>query len=457
MASHLTNLRREFRPMLGMALPLALAEPGWMAMGVVDTIMAGRLGAAALGASSLGGNVFYPIAMFGAGLLLGMDTLVAQSFGAGDPRDCRRSLINGVWLAAGLAVPLALAVWALIPLLRATGTNPRVMALLGPFLKALLWGILPLLAYAALRRYLQATNVVAPIAFSLVSANLVNFAGNWALMFGHWGAPAMGLEGSGWSTTIARFYMAGVLLAAIAWHERKTGNLLFRMSWKPDVARLLRLLDLGLPAAMQILVEGGLFGVIAVLAARLDEVSLAAHGIAVNVVSTTYMVPLGISSAAAVRVGQAVGRKDRQGMATSGWTALLLGTLFMSAAGLALWTAPRSIVRVFTADATVIASGAALLRIAALFELFDGFQTVAMGALRGLGDTRSPMLAHLAGYWLIGLPISYVLCFRLSWGISGIWVGLTTALILIGVALVWVWKERVRSLKDLAPLVRRRR
>ena len=457
MASHLTNLRREFRPMLGMALPLALAELGWMAMGVVDTIMAGRLGAAALGASSLGGNVFYPIAMFGAGLLLGMDTLVAQSFGAGDPRDCRRSLINGVWLAAGLAVPLALAVWALIPLLRATGTNPRVMALLGPFLKALLWGILPLLAYAALRRYLQATNVVAPIAFSLVSANLVNFAGNWALMFGHWGAPAMGLEGSGWSTTIARFYMAGVLLAAIAWHERKTGNLLFRMSWKPDVARLLRLLDLGLPAAMQILVEGGLFGVIAVLAARLDEVSLAAHGIAVNVVSTTYMVPLGISSAAAVRVGQAVGRKDRQGMATSGWTALLLGTLFMSAAGLALWTAPRSIVRVFTADATVIASGAALLRIAALFELFDGFQTVATGALRGLGDTRSPMLAHLAGYWLIGLPISYVLCFRLSWGISGIWVGLTTALILIGVALVWVWKERVRSLKDLAPLVRRRR
>jgi MATE family multidrug resistance protein len=257
------------------------------------------------------------------------------------------------------------------------------------------------------------------------------------------------LEGSGWSTTIARFYMTGVLLAAIAWHERKTGNLLYRMSWKPDVARLLRLLDLGLPAALQILIEGGLFGVIAVLAARLDEVSLAAHGIAVNVVSTTYMVPLGIGSAAAVRVGQAAGRKDRPGVATSGWTALLLGTLFMAAAGLALWTAPRLILRVFTADALVIASGAALLRIAALFELFDGFQTVATGALRGLGDTRSPMLAHLAGYWLIGLPISYVLCFPLGWGVPGIWVGLTTALILIGVALVWVWRERIRSLAEM--------
>jgi MATE family multidrug resistance protein len=447
MASHLTNLRREFRPMLRMALPLALAELGWMAMGVVDTIMAGRLGAAAIGAGSLGGNLFYPIAIFGTGLLAGMDTLVSQSFGAGDLRDCRRTLVNGVWLAAGLALPLALVLWALIPLLRAVGTNPRVMVLLGPYLKALLWGILPLFAYTAFRRYLQAVNVVAVITFATVSANIVNFVGNWVLMFGHWGAPAMGLEGSGWSTSIARVYMAAVLLVAIAWHERKTGNLLLRMSWKPDVARLLRLFDLGLPAALQILIEGGLFGVIAVLAARLDEVSLAAHGIAVTVVATTYMVPLGISSAAAVRVGQAVGRKDRQGVATSGWTALLLGTLFMTAAGLALWTAPRLILRVFTADAAVVATGAALLRIAALFELFDGFQTVATGALRGLGDTRSPMLAHLAGYWVIGLPISYVLCFRLRWGVAGIWVGLTTALILIGVALVWVWKERVRSLR----------
>jgi MATE family multidrug resistance protein len=431
--------------MLVMAAPLALAELGWMAMGVVDTIMAGRLGAAAIGAGCLGGNLFYPIAIFGTGLLLGMDTLVAQSFGADDPRDCRRSLVNGVWLAAALAAPLALVLWALIPLLRAVGTNPRVMVLLGPYLKALLWGMLPLLAYTALRRYLQAVNVVAPITFALVSANIVNLFGNWALMFGHWGAPAMGLEGSGWSTTIARVYMAAVLLAAIAWHERKCGNLLFRMSWKPDFARLLRLLDLGLPAALQILIEGGLFGVVAVLAARLDEVSLAAHGIAVNVVATTYMVPLGIGSAAAVRVGQAVGRKDRPGVATSGWTALLLGTLFMSAAGFALWTAPRWILRIFTADAAVIASGAALLRIAALFELFDGFQTVATGALRGLGDTRSPMLAHLAGYWVIGLPVCYALCFRLGWGVRGIWVGLTTALILIGMALVWVWRERVRS------------
>jgi len=184
------------------------------------------------------------------------------------------------------------------------------------------------------------------------------------------------------------------------------------------------------------------FGIVSVLAARLDEASLAAHGIAVQVIATTYMVPLGISSAAAVRVGQAVGRKDRQGVAVSGWAALLLSSLFMGAAGLALWTAPRSIVRMFIGDPAVIATGGVLLRIAAFFELFDGVQVVATGALRGLGDTRTPMLLHFAGYWLVGLPVAYVLCFRYGWGAAGIWFGLSAALILIGAALVAVWRRR---------------
>ena len=206
--------------MLALAAPLALAELGWMAMGVVDTVMAGPLGSAAIGAGSLGSMLFYPIVIFGTGMLLGMDALVAQSFGAGDRPDCRRTLVNGLWLAAGLAPPLALALWTLIPLLALTGTNPRVSALFAAYLKALLWGILPLLFYTAFRRYLQAVDIVKPIAFALVGANVVNIAGNYALMYGHWGFPAMGLTGSGYSTSIARVYMAAVLLAAVAWHER---------------------------------------------------------------------------------------------------------------------------------------------------------------------------------------------------------------------------------------------
>ena len=194
---------------------------------------------------------------------------------------------------------------------------------------------------------------------------------------------------------------------------------------------------------MQILAEGAVFGIVTVMAARFDEVSLAAHSIAVNVISITFMVPLGISSAAAVRVGQAVGRKSPQGIAVSGWTALLLGAGFMSAAGLALAIIPRWIARLYTPEAAVIAAGAALLRIAALFEIFDGLQVVATGALRGLGDTRTPALAHLAGYWLLGMPIAWVLCFTYNWGVTGIWVGLTSALIAIGLVLLAAWHREI--------------
>jgi MATE family multidrug resistance protein len=428
--------------MLSLAAPLALAELGWMAMGVVDTIMAGPLGAAAVGAGSLGNMVFYPIATWGVGLLLGMDTLVSQSFGAKDVQDCRRTLVNGVWLALALTPLLALALWGSIPLVGAAGANPRVMALLGPYLGALIPGVLPLLLFTAFRRYIQAIDFVQPVTFALVSANLVNFAGDWVLMYGHWGAPAMGLTGSGWSTTIARAYMAAVLWIAIVRHGRRSGRRAVRVPWRPDWARVWRLIGLGWPAAAQILLEGAVFTIVSVLAARLDEASLAAHGIAVQVISTTYAVSLGINSAAAVRVGQAVGRKDARGARVAGWAALLLSSLFMGAAGLALWAAPHWIVRRFIRDAAVVATGGVLLRIAAFFELFDGVQVVSTGALRGLGDTSTPMRLHFAGYWLIGLPVAYVLCFPFGWGAAGIWLGLSAALIPIGAAMVLVWRKR---------------
>ena len=458
------GFRHEIRPMLHLAAPLAMAELGWMSMGFVDAVMAGRLGAAAIGAGSLGNMLFFPIAICGTGMLLGMDTLVAQSFGAKDATACRRTLVQGLWMAAALAPVVALLLALTIPLLRATGTNPRVMELLGPFVRALLWGVPPLLFYSAFRRYLQAMNIVKPITFAVVSANLLNFGGNWLLMYGNWGAPRLGLEGSGFSTSISRLYIALVLLIAVLRHQRKSAypHLPAKvghasacqrplagasfLGWRPQWPTIRRLIALGFPSAMQILVEGAVFGVVTVMAARFDEVSLAAHSIAVNVISITFMVPLGISSAAAVRVGQAVGRKDPQGIAVSGWTALLLGAGFMSSAGVALAFVPRWIARLYTPEAAVIAASAALLRIAALFEVFDGLQVVATGALRGLGDTRTPALAHFAGYWIIGMPVAYVLCFTYGWGVTGIWVGLTSALILIGLILLAAWHREIRSL-----------
>lgn len=428
--------------MLQLAAPLALAEVGWMAMGIVDTVMAGPLGAAAVGAGTLGHMIYYPIAISAVGVLLGMDTLVAQAFGAKDERDCRRTLINGLWLALGLTPVVALLILASIPAMRGAGANSEVMSYCAPFMRALLWGVLPLLIFTAMRRYLQAIDIVKPITFTLVTANAANLLGNWVLMYGHWGAPPMGLVGSGWSTSIARVYMMMVLAATIVWHERRSGRLLLHISWRPDLARLRRLIWLGSPAAGQIAFEGAIFSIVTVMAAKLDVVSLAAHGISVQVISTTFMVPLGVSSAAAVRVGQAVGRKDPRGVIASGWAALAISALFMSAAGVALWMFPQWIVRVFIGDPAVIAMGIVLLRIAAFFELFDGLQVTATGALRGLGDTRSPMWAHLIFYWVVGLPVGYLLCFPYGWGAAGIWVGLSAALILIGAVLVLVWKRR---------------
>jgi multidrug resistance protein, MATE family len=428
--------------MLRLAAPLALAELGWMAMGIVDTIMAGPLGPEAVGAGILGNMVFFPLAVSFTGLLLGMDTLVSQAFGARALQDARHTLINGIWLALAIT-PLTIALTvAAVPVMRAVNVNRDVMSLCVPYMQALSWGLAPLFLFTAFRRYLQAIDIVKPVTFVLVSANIINFCGNWILIYGHWGFPAMGLEGSGYATSVARLYMALAMFAVVLWKERKSDYLLFAISWRPDWSRLRELIRLGLPATGQIAFEGAVFGVVTVLAARLDPVSLAAHGIAVQVIATTYMVPLGISSAAAVRVGQSVGRKDARGAVAAGWAALVIAGAFMTAAGILLWVAPGFIIRQFIADAGVIAVGVTLLRIAAFFELFDGLQVVATGGLRGLGDTATAMIAHLIGYWVIGMPIVYVFCFTLGWGAAGIWIGLTVALILIGIALVVAWKLR---------------
>jgi MATE family multidrug resistance protein len=439
----IASLRPEFRPMLRLAAPLAVAELAWMAMGVVDTLMLAPMGSAAIGAGSMGGMVFYTVAICGTGLLLGMDTLISQSFGAGDLPDCRRSLIDGLWFSLLLLPVIMGGTFACLPLLHWYGINPRVYEQLVPFLTPLVWSIIPLFAYAALRRYLQAVHVVKPVTFAIVSANLINFAGNWILIYGHWGAPAMGIRGSAWSTCVARLYMALVLAGATARH-----GAFRKVSWLPRFSGIRTLLALGLPASLQMGFEAAVFAIVTAFACRLDEASLAAHSIALNVISVTYMVPLGISSAAAVRVGSAVGRADPRGVAVAGWAALLLSAGFMGTAAIVLFTMPEVIVRRYSGDPRVMQVGVSLLAIAALFELGDGANVVATGALRGAGDTRTSMLANLIFYWAVGLPVAYLMCFHFGWGADGLWLGLCVALLLIGGTLIGAWIRLVRRIQN---------
>jgi MATE family multidrug resistance protein len=431
------NWRSELRSMLGLAAPLVLTELGWMAMGIEDTMFVGRVSAEAIGAVSLGGVLFYTIGIFASGLLLGLDTLVSQAYGAGDLEDGRHSLVNGVWLALLLIPAVMGMVWAFVPALAMFGINQNVLRDTTPYLRALNWSAPPLLLFFCFRRYLQSIGVVRPILVTLIAANLVNLAGNWIFVFGNLGAPRMGAEGSAWSTCISRVCM----MAALGWVIWRRDPGVTAVSWRPDLRRIRELLKLGLPAAGQIGLEMAVFATVTVLVGKLTAEVLAGHQVTMTIVTTTFMVPLGISSAAAVRVGHAMGRRDPAGAARSGWTALGLGATVMAASALALLIFPRAIARLFTPDPAIIAAAVPLLRVAAFFQLFDGLQVTATGALRGAGDTTTPMLCHFAGYWVIGLPLGVLLGFHESLGAMGLWMGLSAGLILIGIVLLGFWRR----------------
>ena len=445
------SIRHEWRPLVALAWPLVLAEVGWMAMGIIDTVMVGRLpdSAAAIGAVSLGSILFSTCSIFGGCLLLGVDTVVSQAYGARRIADCHRALWNALYLCAGLTPALMLVTAGMAAGMPRFGVNPRVLPQAGAYLHILNWGMLPLMLYFAIRRYLQSIGVVKPVMFTLISANAINLFGNWVLIYGHLGFRAMGTDGSAWATGAARVYMVSVLTACAIYYDRARGTGLFHVSMAPDWPLLARLLKLGFPVATQVVLEIGVFASATALIARLDAASLAGHQIALNLASLTFMVPLGISSAAAVRVGHLIGARDPAAAGRAGWSALACGVAFMSLAAVAFLTIPGRIARLYTADPAVIRMSVTLLAIAAVFQMFDGCQVVVAGALRGTGDTRTPMWCNLLFYWFVGLPLGIWLCFRAGWGAAGLWTGLCCGLILIGSVLLAVWRRTVAGLRRM--------
>jgi multidrug resistance protein, MATE family len=441
MGSPQAKWREELRAMVALAVPVVLSELGWMAQGVVDTIMVGKLGPAAIGAVALGNAVYYTPSLFGYGLLLGLDTLVSHAYGRKDHDACHRWLAQGVYLACIVAPPLMLLIAAASFGLARVGIAPEVATPAGSYLRILTLGTLPLLLYGAARRYLQGVGEVRVITVTFIVANLVNWFGNWVLIYGKLGMPALGIDGSAISTCVARVGMAAGLIG-FAWrYERTRGHPLFRHRGGPSLLMLKQLVRLGAPAAGQILLEVGAWNLATFSAGWLTPVSLATHSIALNYASITYMVPLGVSAAAAVSVGHAVGAGDLARARRAGWLALGLGTGFMLLAAVVFFVIPRPLIEIYTHDPRVMAVGPSLLGLAAAFQIFDGIQTVSTGALRGLGETRVPMIANFVGYWILGLPLGLTLCFVLRWGIYGLWIGLTLALIVIASSLLMRWRK----------------
>ena len=431
--------RSELAAMISLAVPVVLSELGWVAQGVVDNIMVGRLGPVAIGAVALGNAVYYTPALFGIGLLLGLDTLVSQAFGRRDHEECHRWLAQGAYLACIVTPPLMVLIAALSYGFTRFGVIPEVASLSGEYLRLLNWGTLPLLIYGGTRRYLQGVGQVRIITLTYVLANLLNWFGDWVLIYGKLGFPALGVNGSAISTCIARVGMALALLAAAWRYERKRRHPLFAHWAGPQLGRLRRMVRIGAPAAGQIVLEVGAWNLCTFAAGYLTPVALATHTIALNYASISYMVPLGVSAAAAVSVGHAIGADDPARARRAGWMALAMGAGFMVCAGVVFLVAPGPLIKLYTHDPRVLALGPSLLWIAAAFQIFDGIQTVSTGALRGLGETRVPMYANLVGYWVMGLPLGFILCFVLRWGVNGMWIGLTLSLIVIATTLLVRW------------------
>lgn len=409
--------------MLSLAWPVVLAELGWVLMGIVDTVMVGPLGPAAIGAVGTGSTMFFAVMVLGIGTFFALDTFVAQNFGAGRIDECHRWLFAGLQLAAVLSVALVVIGLTGVALLRYSGIHPDVLVVLQPYLTRLMWSAPALLTYTVLRRYLQAMNIVRPIMAGVVITNIINLVANWVFIYGHFGVPTMGAVGSAWATTCARVALAVYLGAVVLQRERRRSSGLHDARFVWDGPRIWELLRVGLPAAFQVTLEVGVFAVAAALAGRISPAALAANQVVLNVAGFFFMIPFGISSAAAVRVGQAVGRRDPQAMRRAGWLALALSAAAAAVVGVLYVTVPLGFLSLFSADPAVLTVGVSILLLYSVFQPFDSFQCVATGALRGLGDTRTPMLFNLVGHWFIGLPVAYVLCFWRGWGVMGLWAG----------------------------------
>jgi MATE family multidrug resistance protein len=383
-------------------------------MGVVDTIMLGHLSAQALAAGALGHISTIVFLMAGAGVLTALDPLVAQAHGAGDAPAISAHLQRGIVLALALAVPLAFVFWDIRELLRLLGQPAAILGDAAAYVRATLWGTPAFFLFFAFRQPLQAMHV------------LVNVLGNWILIFGHLGVPALGPAGSAYATSLSRW----VMLFYLVYAARRT----LARYWEGftaeavSVRRHLRLLRIGLPIGALNALELGLFVGVALLMGRMGVEALGGHQIAINLASLSFMVPLGISGAAAARVGNAIGRDDMPGARRSAAACLLLGMGVMVFFALLYGLLPVQLAKLYTSDSAVIAMAATLLPIAAVFQVLDGAQVVAAGVLRGAADTTFPAVMAILGFWGIGFPFSWYLGFRAGWGPAGLWWGFTAGL-----------------------------
>lgn len=431
--------RRELEELIRLAAPVALAQVGVMLTGVVDTLMVGRVSPTDLAGVALGNVYFFAAVVFGMGTLFSLDPVISQAVGADDREGIARGVQRGVLMALLLTLLASLLMLPAEWVLTVLRQPPDVVPLAAGYTRASLLGILPFYLYLVQRQTLQALGLMRAVVWAMVIANVANVGFNWVLVFGNLGAPALGAVGAGWASSLSRIVMAGSM-GLLAWRELR-GHL---RPFRPQVLQpvpLGRMFRIGAPTGVQMQLEFGAFGGAGLLMGLLGTVPVAGHQVALNLASLTFMLPVGISQAAAVLVGRAVGREDPAAARRAVGAGLGVGAGIMVLTAALFLGVPTFLARLYTPDLQVISLAASLLPIAGLFQVADGIQVVSAAVLRGVGDTRVPMLVNLLGFWAVGLPLGIGLAFPLETGARGIWIGLAVGLVLVAVLLL----VRVRS------------
>jgi MATE family multidrug resistance protein len=441
---------REARATLALAWPLILANLTQQVIQATDVVLVGRLGAMQLAASTLALNLTWTFSIFLLGLITASSPMMATALGKrfNAVRDVRRTFRAGLWLIAIVMPPYWLLMWNVGGLMLAFGQSPELAQQGQSFLRAYMWLVAPWLIFQLLRNFVAALERPRVVLWLSIAGIAFNALISWSLIFGHFGLPALGLVGSGIGSTMTWLILCGALIVVISTERRFRRFRLFGHWWRFDGQRMAAMIKLGWPIGATMALEIGVFALAAYFMGWIGAPAVAAHAVALQIAALTFMVPLGLGQAATVRVGLALGRKDEAGISRAGWTAWILGVGFMGAMALVMWSFPHELVTLFLTDtprnAAVIALAVSFLRVAAAFQLVDGAQVIGAGMLRGLHDTRWPLLFALVGYWVVGLGIGSWLAFAADWKGLGIWIGLATGLASVAVLMLARWLMRDR-------------
>ena len=447
LSKYFPTISNELSQLVRLGIPLIGAQLAQISVNTMDVLMIGWLGAEELAASVLVFNYYIVLWLAGLGIILAAAPLSAQAYGAHDLRTMRRVIRQAIWIAVIFSIVSMYLLSFTVPVLRFLGQDERILLRAGEYMDALKWAFLPGLGFICLRVFLSTIGHTQAVLWATVLMAILNGVLNYGLIFGNWGMPRLELQGAGIASAISATFSLVIIVLYIFWHRKLRRFSLFGRIWRADFQILKRIVLIGFPIGMTLLSEVGMFSIAAVMIGWIGVNELAAHTIVAQCAAVTFMVPLGIGQAAVVRVGIAAGRGDINGIGLAGWTAIVVAVLFMCVSAAVFWLMPDFLISLYQdesnpASEQVKAFGISLMAIAAIFQFFDGAQVVGGCALRGINDTKIPMVYAIICYWIIGLGGGYILAFPLNFATEGVWWGLATGLIAVAIALSWRFHRR---------------